>query len=130
VIDLGDTYRRLARPWSQEQLAERYREADHRGARLRRTADADLNQPIALLATAIPPSASLSVAIHVLHALPEGAEGDLAQQLVGTAERNAADVLHRGHRVLEATAPPTATPPMSGCRPSTTSPRRCSSQPA
>ena len=49
----------------------------------------------------MPPSAALLVAIHVLHALPEGAGGDLAQQLVDTAERNAADALHRCHRALE-----------------------------
>ena len=37
----------------------------------------------------------------MLHALPEGPQGDLAQQLADTAERNAADALHRCHRALE-----------------------------
>lgn len=101
MIDLDQTYRQLARPWSQQQLAERYREADHRGAPIRQTPDDDLNRPVALLATAIPPSASMNVAVHVLHALPAGAQEDLAQQLVATTERNAADALHRWHHALE-----------------------------
>ena len=101
MIDLSDTYERLARPWSQQQLAERYQEAYHRGARLRPAADDDLDRPIVLLATAIPPSASLSVAVHVFHALPAGAQCDLASQLVQTAETNAAAALHRCHRALE-----------------------------
>jgi hypothetical protein len=53
------------------------------------------------LATVIPASARLSVAIHVLHALPASAHGELAHQLVDTAEKNAADVLHGCHLALE-----------------------------
>jgi hypothetical protein len=105
VIDLDDTYQRLAHPWSHEQLAARYEDAEHRGDGLLGTAreaqQEELTRPLALLATAIPPSATLSVAIHMLHALPEAARGSLAQQLVDTTEKNAADALHRCHRALE-----------------------------
>jgi hypothetical protein len=59
------------------------------------------DRPISLLATGIPASASFSVAIHVLHALPASARDELGQQLVDTAGRNAADVLHRCHLALE-----------------------------
>jgi hypothetical protein len=101
VIDLDDTYRRLARPWSREQLADLYRAADERGARGFGAEDDDVIRPVALLATAFPRAATLSVAIHVLHALPPGARGTVGQELVDTAERNAGDVLSRCHRALE-----------------------------
>ena len=58
-------------------------------------------RPIALLATAIPSAATLSVAIHLVHALPEGARAKLAAGLLDTAAANAADVLHRCYRALE-----------------------------
>ena len=101
MIDLDDTYRRLAHPWSREQLAGLYREADERGAQGFRAEDDDVTRPLALLAAAFPSAATLSVAIHVLHALPPGARGTVGQQLVDTAERNAADALSRCHRALE-----------------------------
>jgi hypothetical protein len=101
VIDLGDTYARLAHPWPREQLAARYEEAERSGERRRKPAPDDLPRPIALLATAIPASATLSVAIHVLHTLPKPANDDLAEQLLTTAETNAADALHRCHRAFE-----------------------------
>jgi hypothetical protein len=41
------------------------------------------------------------VAIHVLRALPTSARGELANQLVDAAGKNAADVLHRVHLALE-----------------------------
>ena len=41
------------------------------------------------------------MAIHVLRALPTSARGELANQLVDTAGKNAADVLHRVHLALE-----------------------------
>jgi hypothetical protein len=101
MIDLGATYSRLAGPWSQGQLAEHYREANRRGEQAAPELQEVPDHPISLLATAIPASASLSVAIHVLHALPTSARGELAKQLVDTAEKNAADVLHRCHLALE-----------------------------
>ena len=58
-------------------------------------------RPIVLLATAIPSAATVSVAIHVLHALPDGVQGNLTGQLLDTAGTNAADALRRCHRALE-----------------------------
>ena len=58
-------------------------------------------RPIALLATAIPSAATLSVAIHLVHALPDSVRAKLAGELLDTAETNAADALHRCHRALE-----------------------------
>ena len=43
----------------------------------------------------------LSVAIHLLHALPPGVRGTLAGEFLDTAETNAADALRRCHRALE-----------------------------
>jgi hypothetical protein len=101
VIDLNATYQRLTHPWTHEQLAARYLTANQRGERSHEEAEDLLNRPIAVLATAIPSAASLSVAIHVLHVLPGTAHGALAEQLLDTTEQNAADVIHRCHRALE-----------------------------
>ncbi len=102
MIDLSATYQRLARPWTHEQLAERYLTAkQHREHGSEDPEGGVLSRPIAALATAIPSSASLSVAIHVLHVLPDTARGGLAEQLVETADENAADVLYCCHRALE-----------------------------
>jgi hypothetical protein len=101
MIDLGATYSRLAGPWSHEQLAAHYQQANRRGQQADQDVQELPDRPIALLATGIPASASFSVAIHVLHTLPTSAGGELAQQLVDTAGKNAADVLHRCHLALE-----------------------------
>lgn len=102
MIDLPDTYRRLARPWTHEELRARYEYAGRRGAELLQ-ADRhhEVTRPVALLATAIPPSATLNVAIHLVHVLPAGARGSVCHGLIDTAERNAADALGRCHRTLE-----------------------------
>ncbi len=101
MIDLEETYRRLARPWTREQLAPHYHAADRRGAQPPETGDDGLNRPIAMLAIAIPATATLSVAIHVLHMLPQPADRELDEQLIATAGSNAAAALHRCHRALE-----------------------------
>ncbi len=101
MLDLDATYEQLARPWSHEQLAAHCREANRRGAQAVEDIQEVPDRPISLLATGIPASASFSVAIHVLHALPTSARGELAKQLVDTAGKNAADVLHRCHLALE-----------------------------
>lgn len=101
MTDLDDTYRRLARPWSHEELATRYREADERGTEGFSAEDNQIDRPIALVATAFPRAATVSVAVHVLHALPGGLGGTVAQGLVDTAGKNAGDALHRCHRALE-----------------------------
>jgi hypothetical protein len=102
VIDLSQTYRHLGRPWIHDELAVRYAAANRRGEQLLSEApDAAPERPIALLATAIPSAATLSVAIHLVHALPDGVRAKLADELLATAETNAADALHRCHRALE-----------------------------
>jgi hypothetical protein len=101
VIDLSQTYRHLGRPWTHKELAVRYTAADRRGRLLLgEAADAIPERPIALLATAIPSTATLSVATHLLHALPHSVQDKLRRQLLDTAETNAADALHRCHRAL------------------------------
>jgi hypothetical protein len=101
VISLEETYRRLTRPWSDEQLGAIYREADRRGAQVLTAANEAVTRPIASLAAAIPSITTLSVAIHVLHSLPQTAPDSLGRQLLETAERNAAGALHHCHRALE-----------------------------
>jgi hypothetical protein len=104
VIDLTGTYRRLASPWTPEQLAARYRDAQHRRAAPPEDDTEPLRRPIAALAGAIPPSAALNVAIHVLHLLPQEpgvAQAHAGQELINTAAANAADALHRCHHALE-----------------------------
>jgi hypothetical protein len=59
------------------------------------------DRPIALLATAIPSAAALSVAVHLVHAIPAGPRTKLADELLATTATNAADALHRCHRTLE-----------------------------
>ena len=101
MIDLGATYSRLAGPWSHEQLAAHYQEANRRAEQAIEGVQEVPDRPISLLATGIPASASFSVAIHVLHVLPTSARGELANQLVDTAGKNATDVLHRCHLALQ-----------------------------
>jgi hypothetical protein len=99
VIDLDDTYRRLAGPWTHEQLAAHYHSAHRHGERTAN--DPEPARPIPLLATAIPPSATVSTTLHTLHALPQAVDRELPKQLVEIAHRNVADALHRCHRALE-----------------------------
>jgi hypothetical protein len=101
VIDLEDTYRRLARTWTHDELAARYQDAQHRGAQLVESPPEQVTRPVQLLATAIPPCATFNVAIHMLHALPDGVQDQLPRQLVDVAETNAANALHRAHTALE-----------------------------
>jgi hypothetical protein len=101
VINLEETHRRLARPSSHEQLGAIYREADRRGAQVLTAANEAVTRPIASLAAAIPSITTLSVAIHVLHSLPQTAPDSLGRQLLETAEQNAAGALRHCHRALE-----------------------------
>jgi hypothetical protein len=97
VIDLNHTYRELATTRTQDELEARYRDAGRRGAEPRE----ETGGALSLVATAIPPSATTSVAIHILHALPENAPGEPRQQLLTTATRNAGSALRRCHLALE-----------------------------
>jgi hypothetical protein len=102
MIDLDATYQQLARPWTHEQLAAHYREANRRGEpRPGRDQNDTIRGPIAVLASAIPQTASLSVAVHVLHVLPSPPRGELAQQLLDTVDENVTAALHLSHRALE-----------------------------
>jgi len=102
VIDLSQTYRHIGRAWTEDELAVRYAKANRRGEQLLTEAPGTVpERPIALLASAIPSAATLSVAIHLVHALPDGARARLADELLATAETNAAHALHRCHRALE-----------------------------
>jgi hypothetical protein len=106
MVDLEDTYRRLASGWTREQLAACYRDAEQHRARSTGDDHEPLARPIAVLASAIPPAATLDVAINALHLLPRGNTGSvsekaLASELLDVAGENAADALHRVHRVLE-----------------------------
>jgi hypothetical protein len=102
VIDLSQTYRDVGRPWTHDDLAISYAAANRRGGRLLSAAPEILRErPIGLLASAIPSAATLSVAIHLVHALPDGPREKLAEELLGTAATNAADALHRCHMALE-----------------------------
>jgi len=106
VTNLEESYRRLARPWTQEQLEACFRDAEHRGADDDGAAREPHTQPVAVLATAIPPAATLNVAIHTLHLLPRGNASSASQEqvvneLLQTAAKNAAEALHRANRTLE-----------------------------
>ena len=99
---LTQIYRHLGRPWTEDEISVRYAAANRRGEQLLGEAPgAAPGRPISLLATAIPSAATLSVAIHLLHALPAGPPDKLAGELLDTAETNAADALYRCHRALE-----------------------------
>jgi hypothetical protein len=101
MSDLGEIYTRLARAWPQEELAARYRAAEGSGAHVVKRGRRDVDRPLQVVAAALPATATLGVAVYVLHLLRGGAQGDLAQRLVESANRNAASALHHCHRALE-----------------------------
>jgi hypothetical protein len=75
--------RHLGRPWTHDELPVRYAAANRRGGQLlTEAADAPPERRIALLASAIPSAATLSVAIHLLHALPAGVQDKLGGELL------------------------------------------------
>ena len=102
MSDLTAAYDRLARGWTHEELAGRYRDAKRRGEQLPEC-DQDhlIRRPIAMLASAVPACASLSVAIHVIHVLPATGALALRDQLLRNAENNSAVALYRCHQALE-----------------------------
>ncbi len=99
VIALSQTYRDVGRVWTPDDLAASYAAAARRGEQLLSDAETP-ERPIGLLASAIPSAATLSVAIHLVHALPDDAQATLADELLATAAINAADAVHRCHRAL------------------------------
>ena len=102
MSDLSADYDQLARSWTREQLAVYYHEARRRGELLPECdQDRWIDRPVAMLATAVPACATLSVAIHTLHLLPATSDAELVDQLLGNVKANGAVVLHRCHRALE-----------------------------
>lgn len=99
--DLDDIYGRLAILRAQQHLADDYRAALRQGGISAAGSAPGLARPIPLLASAIPPSATVNTAIHTLHTLPNDADGELPGQLLEIAQRNGADALGRCHRALE-----------------------------
>lgn len=102
MSDLTAAYDRLARGWTHEQLAGRYRDAKRRGEQ-QPECDQDhlIRRPIAMLASAVPACASLSVTIHVIHVLPATRALAPRDQLLRNAENNSAVALYRCHKALE-----------------------------
>ena len=102
MIDLAHTYRGLTRSWTPDELAASYDRAHRHGRR--RAAQPDSPRPIPQLARAIPPAATLSTTIHLLHALPQPVDDELPQQLLKLAQRNVADALNACRHALEVDA--------------------------
>jgi hypothetical protein len=89
VNDLDETYKRLAPPWAQEELAARYTSAEDRGARAIKGSRPEFTRALPTVAIALPSAATLNVAVYVLHMLRASTHGDLAERLIDNAERNA-----------------------------------------
>jgi len=101
VNDLDDIYPRLATPRTHHDLADDYRAALPQGGISAAGSALELARPIPLLASAIPPSATVNTAIHMLHAVPNDVEGELPGQLLEIAQRNVVDAIGCCHRALE-----------------------------
>lgn len=101
VNDLDDIYRRLAISRTQQDLFDDYRAALRQGASSASDSSPELARPISSLAAAITPSATVSTAIHTLHALPTVVEGELPRQLLEIAQRNVVEALGCCQRALE-----------------------------
>ncbi len=97
------TYRRVARPWQPDELAERYHAAYARGASDLPPGEQRSDRPVTLLATSVPRLISLAVAANVLHVLPAAAErAPVADELRSTLDLTAAGSLYRCHLALKA----------------------------
>jgi hypothetical protein len=96
---LSAAYDSLARQWTHDELAARYDGVRRRGEQLAQ--DQPLRSPIGVLATAVPACASLDVAVHALHVLPDAADAELFDRLLDSTDRNIALALRRLHEALE-----------------------------
>jgi hypothetical protein len=92
MTDVSATYDRLARRWTHEQLSDHFHRARRRGEELPEC-DQDhlIRRPIAMLATAVPSCATLSVAIHGIHVMPATGDPSVVQQLLENAEKSSGD---------------------------------------
>jgi hypothetical protein len=103
LINLDAVYRQLARPWPAGELAEHYRAAYERGAVDLPACEEPPENPITLLATAIPRLINLAVAANVLHLLPTSTDDGaaIAEELIATIDTTATGSLHRCHLALQ-----------------------------
>ena len=124
-------YRQLARPWPDDELAERYHAAYERGADDLPAGEQPPERPITLLATAIPRLISLAVAANVLHLLPTSTRDalDVAEELIATIDTTATGSLHRCHLALQSDGESRGYDAESGCRSPTSRPPTGSSTP-
>jgi hypothetical protein len=96
------TYEQIARPWTHEELANRFDEARrHAEQPLPSDHDDRAQSPVAILASTVPALAAIDVAIHVIHVLPDGGDQSVLDHLLLSAEKNAAAAIQRTHRALE-----------------------------
>ncbi len=98
-------YRRVARPWTPEELARRRQAAYRRGSNDLPAGEPPPERPITLLATAVPRLISLAVAANVLHVLPDTrrqAGAEVAVGLLATIDSTATGSLYRCQLALEA----------------------------
>lgn len=98
-------YRRVARPWTAEELAGRHRAAYRRGSNDLPAGEPPPDRPITLLATAVPRLISLAIAANVLHVLPNTrrqAGAGVAVELLATIDATATGSLLRCQLALEA----------------------------
>jgi hypothetical protein len=95
-------YEQIARFWTHEELAKRFDEARRQAEQPSPSAYDDRAQtPVAILASAVPALAAVSVATHVIHALPAASDRGLLDHLLLNVEKNADVALQRMHRALE-----------------------------
>jgi hypothetical protein len=105
VHSLDCIYRRVARPWTADELADRHQAAYRRGSTDLPAGEPPPERPITLLATAVPRLISLAVASNVLHVLPDTrhqAGAGVAVGLLATIDATATGSLHRCQLALEA----------------------------
>ena len=116
---LDRIYRRVARPWTADELADRYQAAYGRGASDLPVGEPPPERPITLLATAVPRLISLAVAANVLHVLPDTrsqAGAGVADGLMARSTRPPLAAFSAAISHSKPTADPAAMIPMSGCR--------------
>ena len=68
--DLDEIYKRLARDWPHEELAAHYASARDHGARAIKNPRSAVARTLPMVASALPPAATLDVAVYALHMLP------------------------------------------------------------
>src|SRR5947207_5441508 len=99
--NLDEIYKHLARDWPSEELAARYASARDHGARAIKNPRPAVARALPLVASALPPAATLDVAVYVVHMLSATTHEDLARRLLDNAHQITAAALHRCHRALE-----------------------------